>query len=227
MLERFERAEEQQGQTVWIAGEAGIGKSRLVRQLHEKLRETPHTWLECRTSPYTQHSALHPMVELVEHMLRFSDQESADQKIEVLEQGLVGVGLEPAETMPLFASLLSLQLPERYAPMEIGPQLQRQKTLEALLAWVLALGEQQPVVLLVEDLHWADPSTLEWLGLLIQQCATAGILALLTFPSWVRAVLANPRARVADCPGSPQPPAGARSGRRSGLRSVSVRSAAR
>ena len=91
--------------------------------------------------------------------------------------------------MPLLASLLSLRLPERYAPLEISPQLQRQKTLEALLAWVLALGEKQPVVLLVEDLHWADPSTLEWLGLLIEQCATAGVLLLLTFrpdfePPW-------------------------------------------
>jgi tetratricopeptide (TPR) repeat protein len=90
------------------------------------------------------------------------------------------VGLEPEEAVPLFASLLSLRLPERYAPLEISPQLQRQRTLEALLGWLLALAEKQPLVLLVEDLHWIDPSSLEWLGLLIEQCPTASVLLLLT-----------------------------------------------
>lgn len=180
LLDRFEQAQEGQGQAVLIGGEAGIGKSRLVHRLRERLRDAPHTWLECRTSPYTQQSALYPMIELVEHMLRFGDQDSAEQKIGLLERGLVGVGLEPAETVPFIASLLSLRLSERYAPLEITPQLQRQRTFETLLAWVLALGEKQPLVLVMEDLHWIDPSTLEWLGLLIGQCPTANVLLLLT-----------------------------------------------
>ena len=107
-------------------------------------------------------------------------------------------GLEPAEALPLFASLLSLRLPERYAPLEISPQLQRQKTLETLLAWVLALGEKQPVVLVVEDLHWIDPSTLEWLGLLIEQCPTASVLLLADTPAGVRAAVADGRAPASD-----------------------------
>jgi TOMM system kinase/cyclase fusion protein len=183
LLDRFEQAEERRGQAVLIAGEAGIGKSRLVHRFRERLREarTPYSWLECRSSPYTRNSALYPVIELVEQALRSEDELSPDEKVERLERNLALAGLEPAETVPLLASLLLLRLPDRYAPLEISPQLQRQKTLEALLSWVLALGEKQPVVLLVEDLHWADPSTLEWLGLLIEQCATASVLLLLTF----------------------------------------------
>jgi TOMM system kinase/cyclase fusion protein len=189
LLDRFEQSQEGRGEAVLIAGDAGIGKSRLVHQLRERLRETPHSWLECRTSPYTQQSAFYPVIELVEHALGFREEDSSEQKLERLERGLAHAGLEPAEAVPLFASLLSLRLPERYAPLEISPQLQRQKTLEALLAWLLALGEKQPVVMVAEDLHWIDPSTLEWLGLLIEQCATAGVLLLLTFrpdfePPW-------------------------------------------
>jgi tetratricopeptide (TPR) repeat protein len=174
---------------VLIAGEAGIGKSRLVHQLRERLRETPHTWLECRSSPYTEKSAFYPVIELLEGALDFGDEHSPEEKLGKLERGLAHAGVEPTEAVSLFASLLSLRLPERYAPLEISPQLQRQKTLAALLTWLLALGEKQPLVLVAEDLHWTDPSTLEWLGLLIEQCPTASVLLLLTFrpdfePPW-------------------------------------------
>jgi len=180
LLDRFEQAQEGQGQAVLVAGEAGIGKSRLLHELREKLRDTPHSWLECHTSPYTQSSALYPLTEMVEEALDFRKVDTAEEKLQRLERGLAHVGLDSDEAVPLFASLLSLRLPERYALLEISPQLQRQKTLESLLAWVLALGEKQPVVLLVEDLHWIDPSSLEWLGLLIEQCPTAKVQLLMT-----------------------------------------------
>ena len=180
LLDRFEQAQEDLGQAVLIAGEAGIGKSRLVHQLREQLQQTPHSWLECRTSPYTQSSALYPLIELLEGALDFRKEDSAEDTLGRLERGLAYVGLDSDEAVTLFASLLSLRLPERYAPLEMSPQLQRQKTLETLLAWVFALGEKQPLVLVVEDLHWIDPSTLEWLGLLIEQCPTANVLLLMT-----------------------------------------------
>jgi TOMM system kinase/cyclase fusion protein len=180
LVHRFEQAQEGQGQAVWVGGEAGIGKSRLVRELRERLRDTPHSWLECQTSPYTQSSALYPLIAMLEGALDFREEDTGEEKLGRLERGLAHLGLELAETVPLFAGLLSVRLPERYAPLELSPQLRRQKTLEALLAWLLALGEKQPVVLLVEDLHWIDPSTLEWLGLAIEQCATANLLLLLT-----------------------------------------------
>ena len=151
-----------------------------MHQLRERLREAPHTWLECRSSPYTEKSAFVPVIELLEQALDFDEPDTSEQKLARLERGLAHAGMELAESVPLFASLLSLRLPERYPPLEISPQHQRQKTLASLLAWLLALGEKQPVVLLVEDLHWTDPSTLEWLGLLIEQCPTAGVLLLLT-----------------------------------------------
>ena len=181
LLDRFEQAQESQGQAVLIAGEAGIGKSRLVHRLRERLRETPHSWLECRSSPYTQNSALLSRDRAARAGPRLPTS-STDRRRSSSgwSAGSPSRGSSLAEAVPLFASLLSLRLPERYAPLEISPQLQRQKTLEALLAWVLALGEKQPVVLLVEDLHWIDPSTLEWLGLLIEQCPTANVLLLLT-----------------------------------------------
>jgi tetratricopeptide (TPR) repeat protein len=180
LLERFERAQEGQGQAVLLGGEAGIGKSQLVRELRERLCDTPHSWLECQTSPYTQGSALYPLIAMLEGALAFREKDSDDEKLTRLERGLAYAGLELNETVPLLASLLSLRLPERYAPLEVSPQLQRQKTLEALLAWLLALSEKQPLVLVVEDLHWIDPSTLEWLGLAIGQCPTARLLLLLT-----------------------------------------------
>jgi TOMM system kinase/cyclase fusion protein len=180
LLDRFEQAQEGRGQAVLIGGEAGIGKSRLMHQLREQLRDATHSWLECRCSPYTQSSPLYPLIGMLEDALDLREEDSDDAKLGRLERGLAHVELEPAEAVPLLASLLSLRLPERYPPLEISPRLQRQRTLETLLAWLLALADKQPVVLLVEDLHWIDPSTLEWLGLLIEQCPTAGLLLLLT-----------------------------------------------
>ncbi|MDJ0848267.1 MAG: TOMM system kinase/cyclase fusion protein [Myxococcota bacterium] len=189
LLDRFEQAREEGGQAILISGEAGIGKSRLVRELRERLRETPHTWLECGSSPYASNSALHPVIELVQQGHGFTEELPAEEKVERLERSVAQAGLNLAETVPLLAPLLSLPLPERYAPLAISPQLQRQRTLEVLRSWVLELGERQPVLLVVEDLHWADPTTLEWLGLLIQQIPTAGVLLVLTFrpefePPW-------------------------------------------
>ncbi len=191
LLDRFAQAQEKRGQSVWIVGEPGIGKTRLVQQLRERLAATSHGWLECRCSPYTRHSALSPVIALVEQALRLDDVDDPAEKVSRVEVALELADFDLTEAVPLFASLLALRLPERYAPLEISAQRQRQKTLEALLAWVLAVGERQPVVLVVEDLQWIDPSTLEWLGLLIEQCPTAGVLVLLTFrpefePPWPR-----------------------------------------
>jgi class 3 adenylate cyclase/tetratricopeptide (TPR) repeat protein len=197
LLDRFERARESQGQTVLIGGEAGIGKSRLVWTLRERLRGMPHSWIACRTSPYTQSSALYPLIEMVEVAFDFKDEDSAEDRLARLALEFEKLGLDSGEAVPLFASLLSLPLSGRYAPLEVSPQLRRQKTLELLLAWVLALGEKQPLVLVVEDLHWIDPSTLEWLDLLIEHCATASVLLLLTHrptfePPWQARVHVHP-----------------------------------
>ena len=189
LLDRFEQARKRRGQVALVVGEAGIGKSRLVRELRERLREMPHTWLECQSSPYTKNTVLHPVIELAEQGLGFTEELTAQEKVERLERGVAQAGMDLAETLPLLAPLLSLPLPQRYAPLGVSPQRQRQRTLQVLRSWVLELGERQPVAMVVEDLHWADPTTIEWLGLLIEQIPTAGVLLALTFrpefePPW-------------------------------------------
>ena len=151
----------------------------------------PQAWLTpCQCSPYYQNTALYPMIDLLERVvLRFEREESPQQKLRKLEGFLVQYGLPLAETVPLFAALLSLPLAADYAPLAVSPEQQKQKTLHALLTILLRIAAQQPVLFVMEDLHWVDPSTLELLSLLVDQGPTARILALLTFrpdfsPPW-------------------------------------------
>ena len=168
---------------VLLSGEAGIGKSRLVQVLTEQVAAEPQAWLTpCQCSPYYQHTALYPMIDLLERVaLRFEREESPQQKLSKLEGFLVQYGLPLAEAVPLFAALLSLPLPADYAPLTISPEQQKQQTLHALLTILLRIAAQQPVLFVMEDLHWVDPSTLELLSLLVDQGPTARILALAPF----------------------------------------------
>jgi predicted ATPase len=133
---------------------------------------------------------LYPLIDLLERVaLRFEREESPDQKLRKLEGFVVQYGLPLAEAVPLFAALLSLPLPADYAPLNVSPEQQKQKTLHTLLTIVLKIAAQQPVLFVMEDLHWVDPTTLEFLSLMIDQGPTARILTLLTFrpdftPPW-------------------------------------------
>jgi TOMM system kinase/cyclase fusion protein len=191
LLERWEQVKDGLGQVVLLSGEAGMGKSRLVQVLQEQVATEPQAWLTpCQCSPYYQNSALYPLIDLLERVvLRFERGESPQQKLNKLEGFLVQYGLPLAEAVPLFAALLSLPLATDYAPLTLSPEQQKQKTLHALLTILLRIAAQQPVLFVMEDLHWVDPSTLELLGLLVDQGPTARILALLTFrpdfsPPW-------------------------------------------
>jgi predicted ATPase len=176
---------------VLLSGEAGIGKSRLVQVLKEHVATEPQAWLTpCQCSPYYQNTALYPMIDLLERVaLRFEREESPQQKLRKLEGFLVQYGLPLTEVVPLFAALLSLPLSADYAPLTLSPEQQKQQTLHALLTVMLRIAAQQPMLLVMEDLHWVDPSTLELLTLLVDQGPTARILALCTFrpdftPPW-------------------------------------------
>jgi predicted ATPase len=191
LLERWAQVKDGFGQVVLLSGEAGIGKSRLVQVLKEQVASEPQAWLTpCQCSPYYQHSALYPMIDLLERVaLHFEREESPAQKLRKLEGFVVQYGLPLAEVVPLFAALLSLPLPTDYAPPNLSPEQQKQQTLQALLTILLRVAAQQPVLFVVEDLHWVDPSTLELLSLLVDQGPTARILALFTFrpdfsPPW-------------------------------------------
>src|SRR5262249_10632653 len=183
LRERWAQVKEGVGQVVLLSGEAGIGKSRLVQVLKEHVAAEPLAWLTpCQCSPYHQHTALYPLIELLERVaLRFEREESPSQKLSKLEGFLVQHGLPLAEAVPLLATLLSLPLPPDYTPLSMSPEQQKQQILHALLTILLRIAAQQPVLFVMEDLHWVDPSTLEFLTLLVDQGPMARILALLTF----------------------------------------------
>ena len=190
LLERWNQVKDGQGHVVLLTGDPGIGKSRLVQMLKEHVANEPHTRWECRSAEYAQNTALFPLTDLFQHMLQWQPEESPETKLGKLEQALSQYRLPLKESVPLFAPLLSLPLPEhRYPPLNLSPQRQRQKTLETIVAILLELAEHQPVLFIVEDLHWTDPSTLELLGLLLDQTPTASMLVLLTCrpyfqPAW-------------------------------------------
>jgi predicted ATPase len=183
LRERWAQVKEGLGQVVLLSGEAGIGKSRLVQVLQEQVATEPQAWLTpCQCSPYYQNTALYPVIELLERVaLRFEREESPEQKLRKLEGFVVQYGLPLAETVPLLAILLSLPLTGDYAPLTVSPEQQKQRTLHAFLTILLRIAAQQPVLFVMEDLHWVDPSTLELLSLLVDQGPTARILALFTF----------------------------------------------
>ena len=178
------------GQVVLISGEPGIGKSRLVDALNAELSHQGYTQITLGCSPYHTNSALFPLIVHLERVLRWQREDSADVKLAKLEEALRDFSLPLDEVIPLFTALLSLPLPDdRYPPLKVTPQQQKQQTLDATVAWLLEEAERQPVLQVWEDLHWADPSTLELLALEIEQAPTAPILNVLTFrpefqPPW-------------------------------------------
>src|SRR5262245_54315845 len=180
LRERWAQGKEGRGQVVVLSGEAGIGKSRLVQVLQEHLAGEVYTKLEGRCSPYAQQSPLYPVVEQVQRWLQWRQDDTPQAKLRQLEESLEAAGFVLEEVVPLFAALCSLPLSDRYPPLNLAPQRQKQQMLAAVLAWLLKEAERQPVCLVMEDLHWVDPSTLELLTLLIDQVPLARLLVVLT-----------------------------------------------
>ncbi len=177
---RWEHTKAGMGQVVLLSGEAGIGKSRLVHVLKAHVADELPTRIEWRGSPYHQQSALYPVIDHLHHLLQWHQDDPPHDKLRTLEVTLASSGLGLSEAVPLLAALLSLPLPASYPPLTLTPQRQRQQTLDTLLAWLYAEARRQPVLLIVEDLHWVDPSTLELLSLLIDQGASVRLCLVLT-----------------------------------------------
>jgi predicted ATPase len=180
LRERWTQSKAGMGQVVVLSGEAGIGKSRLVQILQEHIAGEVYTRLEGRCSPYAQQSPFYPVVEQLQRWLQWRGDDTLQVKLHKLEESLEAAGFVLEAVVPLFAALCSLTLPERYPPLNLAPQRQKQQMLEAVLAWLLKEAERQPVCLVMEDLHWVDPSTLELLTLLIDQVTLARLLVVLT-----------------------------------------------
>jgi tetratricopeptide (TPR) repeat protein len=186
---RWEQARDGDGQVVLLSGEAGIGKSRLVQELRQRVGCGGATRMTLRGASYAQQSALYPVLMHLQRLLHWQQDDAPQEKRAKLERMLATYRFPQPDTVPLLAALLSLPPPAHDPPLTLTSQQQRQRTLEALMAWVLEEAERQPVLMLWEDLHWADPSSLEWLGLCIDQMPTARLLLVLTFrpefhPPW-------------------------------------------
>ena len=179
--DRFAQVGEGNGQAVLIQGEAGIGKSRLVQSFRERIAERAHSWLECRGSAYTQDSAFYPVLELHRQGLAFRSDDPAEIKLERITAGLHAVGFDPAETVPVVAALHGVPLGARFTAPNLSPEGMRKKAFELLTEWLLRLGQRQPLVLLMEDLHWMDPSMIELVGRILEQIPTAQVLLLGTY----------------------------------------------
>jgi class 3 adenylate cyclase/predicted ATPase len=190
LLRRWEQARDGEGQVVLLAGEPGIGKSRLVREMRERLAEERHIRLVYQCSPHHTTSPLHPVIEQLERAAAFARDDAADAKIDKLET-LSARGTEKLdEAVPLIAALLGVPTGERYALPEMTPQRQKQRTLEALVDQLDELAAEQPVLLAYEDVHWIDPTTQELLGLTIERIQRLPVFLVVTFrpefaPPWL------------------------------------------
>jgi class 3 adenylate cyclase/tetratricopeptide (TPR) repeat protein len=177
LARRWEGARAGEGQLVLIVGEPGLGKSRLIEEFHARLAETPHTWVEWSASQLLQNTPLHPIAEWGRQ--RFGVDAPAEQRLADLEGTLRLIGLDPAEHAPLLAPLVDIPLPPGRAA-HFPPEELRRRQLAAMTAWVLAGARSQPVVVAFEDLHWADPTSLDLLRAFADRGAQVPLLLLAT-----------------------------------------------
>jgi class 3 adenylate cyclase/pimeloyl-ACP methyl ester carboxylesterase len=180
LLDRWMLARDGGGRVVLLAGEPGVGKSRLIEALRERLADEPHARLLYQCSPQHAGSALHPIVTQLEHAAGFRREDEAGARLAKLEALLAKDGADVAAVAPLLAALLGIPLEERYPSQDLSPRQRKERTLEALLAHIEAITARQPVLLVFEDLHWIDPTSLELLGLLVGRVPNLPVLAVPT-----------------------------------------------
>ena len=179
LLDRWQRATRSDGQVVLIGGEAGIGKSRIVEAVRGRLVD-PHIEVRHQCTSYHSNSALHPIIAWLEDAAGFTRQDSPNAKLNKLEGLLARATLRVEEVAPLFATLLSISTDDRYGPLTMAPRALRQKTLEKIVELTLGLASLRPLFLMIEDVHWIDPSTRELLDLFIDGISSVRVLMVIT-----------------------------------------------
>jgi hypothetical protein len=189
LLRRWSKAKTGDGQVVLLSGEAGIGKSRLTAALLERLATEPHRRLRYFCSPQHADSAFHPIISQLERAAGFTNQDAARAKLDKLDAALAQTSTSDTDAA-LFAELLSLSNDGRYPALALMPQQRRQRTLEALTSQLAGLASQQRVLMIFEDAHWIDPTSLEVLSRMIERIRSTPVLLIVTFrtefaPPWV------------------------------------------
>ena len=189
LLRRWSRAKSGEGHVVLLSGEPGIGKSRLTAALLERLAAEPHTRLRYFCSPQHTDSALYPIISQIERAAGFAHQDALQAKLDKLD-ALLSQSFTPRHDAALLAELLSLPSDGRYPTIELTPQQRRQKTLEALKAQLEVLSRNNPMLMIFEDVHWIDPTSLEMLGRAVDRLRTLSILLIVTYrpefePPWL------------------------------------------
>ena len=189
LLRRWSKAKTGEGQVVLLSGEAGIGKSRLTAALLERLAGEPHTRLRYFCSPQHTDSALYPVISRVERVARFVHDDTVQKKRDKLDAVLAQTSTA-IEEAALFAEMLSLPNDGRYPKLDLVPEQRRQRTLEALVSQMGALARQNPVLMIFEDAHWTDPTSLELFGRIVDKVPSLRVLLIVTFrpefdPPWI------------------------------------------
>ena len=189
LLRRWSRAKTGEGQVVLLSGEPGIGKSRLTAALMEHVASEPHTRLRYFCSPQHTDSALHPIIGQMERAAGFAHDDTAQAKLGKLD-ALLAQSFAAPEDAALFAEMLSLTSDGLYPSIEMASEQRRQKTLEALTVQLEALSRQKPVLMIFEDAHWADPTSLEAFGRAVDRIRTLSVLLIVTYrpefePPWL------------------------------------------
>jgi class 3 adenylate cyclase/predicted ATPase len=189
LLERWDWAKSGEGQVVLLGGEAGIGKSRLVLALRERLRAEPRTSLRYHGSPYHAHSVLWPVIGQLERAAGLEPGDALETKLDKLESLLRQSGPAAATAPAVLAELLGIPAGDRYPPLRLTPEQRKAQTFRALLGQLEGLARQQPVLIVLEDAHWLDPTTLELFDLVVGRIETLPVLLVVTSrpefrPAW-------------------------------------------
>ena len=180
LLERWAEAKDGEGQVVLLSGEAGIGKSRITQVLRERLAGEPHVRLRYQCSPYYTNTAFYPVIDQFERAAGFARDDAPETRLDKLEVLLKQGTKNVAEVAPLFAAMLSLPV-ERYPLLNLSPQRHKAKTFEALAEQTAGLARHSPVLMIFEDVHWIDPTTLDGLGTIVDRIQDAAVLLVITY----------------------------------------------
>ncbi|WP_439400321.1 AAA family ATPase (plasmid) [Bradyrhizobium sp. PMVTL-01] len=190
LMHRWQQIKCGDGAVVLISGEAGIGKSRLAETVAERLSDDPHIRLRRFCSPHHQDSALFPTISQLERAAGFRRDDTHQQRLDKLEALLAEANADLSQAVPVIADLLSVPIGNRYPPLSLTPRKRKEETLRVLLAQLEGLAGRRPVLMVFEDVHWIDPTSLDLLNLIVERVATLRVLMIITFrpefaPAWI------------------------------------------